>query len=76
MKDKVIDILKSIRSDVDYQNCQSIIDDGYLSSLDFLQVITKIEEVFSLSIPVDEIDPSNFNSVDAIADLITRLKQS
>ena len=74
MKDQVISILKSIRGDVDYQNCQSIIDDGFFSSLDLLQLISELETKMSISIPAEEIDASNFNSVDAIVDMINRIK--
>lgn len=74
MKDKVIEILKNIRDDVDYMNCTTIMEERILSSLDLISFIAELDDEFGVSIPAIEINVENFNSVDAVVALLTRLK--
>lgn len=75
MKDQIVAILKSIRSDIDYLNCPTLIEDGLFSSLDLILIISELEEKFSVSIPMEEIEINNFNTVDAIVAMISKLKK-
>lgn len=75
MKEKVINILKSIRDDVDYENSTALIDDGELTSLDVLQIIAEFGDEFDVMIRPSEIKPKNFNSVEAMVALIERLME-
>ena len=50
-----------------------MVDDGILDSLDIVTLITDINDVFDVSIPAEEILPENFNSAEALWDLIERL---
>ena len=73
MKDQIIDILSEIVDDVDLDACETLIDDGVLSSLDIIQLIGALNDEFDISIPATEIVPANFNSVDAMAAMVERL---
>ena len=73
--DKLLDILESIKPGVDYKNCKTLIDDHYLDSLSILSLIAEVEDSFDVVIPTVEIVPNNFNSVDAMYDLIKRLQE-
>ena len=74
MKETIIELLEEIRDDLDYAGCTTLIDDGMLSSLDIIQIIGALNDEFDISIPATEIVPANFNSVDAMAALVTRLQ--
>ncbi|MBQ7488193.1 MAG: acyl carrier protein [Clostridia bacterium] len=74
MRDTIISILEDIKDDIDFDTCTTLIDDGYLSSLDIIQLIGALNDEFDVSIPATEIIPANFNSVDAMAAMITRLE--
>ena len=52
-----------------------LIDDGLIDSLDIVAVVTELMEAFDVELGVDDLTPENFNSVEAIEDLIER-KQS
>ncbi len=73
--EKLISILEDIEPGVDYENCQTLIDDNYLDSLAILSLVAEIEENFEVQIPTVEIIPSNFNSVKAIWELIEKLEE-
>ena len=59
--------------DVDLDACETLIDDGVLSSLDIIQLIGALNDEFDISIPATEIVPANFNSVAAMAAMVERL---
>ena len=40
----------------------------------FRSLISELESEFNIEIDMDDIIPENFNSIDAIADLVTRLQ--
>ena len=73
--EELIEILKDIDSEVDYENCTTLIDEGYLDSLAIISLVAEIEETFGVQIPTVEIIPDNFNSAKAIWDLINRLQE-
>lgn len=75
MRDTILEILEDIGEDVDFDTCETLIDDGILSSLDIIQLIGTLNDEFDISIPATEIIPENFNSVDAMAAMVARLSE-
>ena len=72
--EELLKILKEIHSDVDYETCTTLIDDGILDSFDIISIITEVSSEFDVQIPANEIVPENFNSADALWKLIERLE--
>lgn len=73
--EELIEILNEIESGVDYENCKTLIDDHYLDSLAIISLVAEIESEFDVQIPTVEIIPENFNSAEAIWDLIVKLQE-
>lgn len=73
--DKLLELLKNIRPDVDFENETELIDDGILDSFDVVSIISEIDDVFGVQIRINELEPDNFNSAEAIWSLIEKLKQ-
>ncbi len=73
--EKLLEILKSIRPDVDFENESSLIDDGILDSFDVVSIISEIDDEFGVQIRITELDPENFNSAEAIWNLIQKLQK-
>ena len=71
--EKLIAILSSLHPDVDFESNDSLIDDGILDSLDIVTLVTEINATFDVIIPAEEVVPENFNSAEALMELITRL---
>ena len=73
--EQLLEILSEIKEDVDFTTCTTLIDDGILDSFDIVTLITQIKDEFDVTIPADEIVPENFNSAEAIWNLIRRLDE-
>lgn len=69
-KKKLIAILEDIVPDVDFDNEESLIDDGLIESLDIVSIVSEINIAFDVEITVDDLLPENFNSADAMLALI------
>ena len=72
--DKLLEILQGIRPDVDFENETELIDEGVLDSFDVVSIISEIDDVFGVQIRINELEPENFNSAEAIWTLIQKLK--
>lgn len=67
--DKLVEILKEIRPDIDIES-DTLIEDGILDSFDIVTLVGEIADCFSVEISVEDIIPDNFNSVEAMMKLI------
>ena len=75
MKDTVMEILLGIRPDVDFENATKLIDDNILASLDIVAIVGEFNDEFDIEISVEDLVPENFNSVDAMVELITKAQE-
>ncbi len=70
----LLEILQELHPEVDFTTCDTLIDDKILDSFDIISIITEINSEFDVAIPAEEIIPENFNSAEALYDLIERLQ--
>lgn len=70
---KLLEILEDIQPDIDYKTCSTLIDDGLLDSFAILSIVGEIEDEFGVSVTPAEIVPENFNSMQALWEMIQRL---
>ena len=75
MKERVLEILTEIRKDIDFENETKLIDDNILASLDIVAIVGEFNDEFDVEISVEDLEPENFNSVDAMVELITRMQE-
>jgi acyl carrier protein len=71
--DKLLGILKSLRSDVDFETETLLVDNGVLDSFDIISLVSELNDAYGIQISVVDLVPENFNSVQAMAALIARL---
>lgn len=71
--EKLIDILTELHPDVDFETCTTLIDDQILDSFDIVTLVAEIDAEFDVAIPAEELVPENFNSAQALYELIQRL---
>ena len=72
--EELLEILKNIRPNVDFEHCEALINSGTLDSMDMVMIMTQIMQKFDLSIPPEEMVPENFNSAKAMYRLIQKLE--
>ena len=71
----LLEILNDLHPEVDFEVEEHLIDDGILDSLDIVNLISEISEVFDVSITAKDIMPENFNSAKALYSLIQDLDE-
>ena len=73
--EKLLEILKKIKPEIDFETRDSLIYDGALDSIELFEVLIAIEDTFSIQIDPNQIDPDNFQSVASMWKLIQSIKQ-
>lgn len=73
--EKLMELLKGVRPDVDFENENALVDDGILDSFDVVSIISALDDEYDVQVRITELDPENFNSAQAIWDLVQSLKK-
>jgi acyl carrier protein len=68
----VVEILKEIRPEFDFETSQDFIVDGMLDSFDMVTLVSTLDKTHGISIPGTEIVPENFQSVQTIEALLRK----
>jgi D-alanine--poly(phosphoribitol) ligase subunit 2 len=72
--DTLLEILNEMHPDVDFETCDTLIDDEILDSFDIVSLIAEISNQMDVTISAKDIVPENFNSAQALWELIERLE--
>lgn len=75
MKDIILKTLKEFNEDNDYNNSTDFIEDGLLDSFEIVNLVSELEDAFSIEISGKDILPENFVNIDAIEALIRKYKE-
>ena len=67
-------ILEEIRPDVDFDVEKELIDGKVLDSFDIIAIVSELNQNYDLRINVNDLLPENFNSMEAIWELVQKLK--
>ena len=73
MYNKVLALLQEEYPEVDFTSSDELVDEGILDSLTLTGIIAALSMEFDIEIPYDEIIEENFNSVEAMAEMVERL---
>ena len=71
-QEKLLKILTETCPGVDFQQETALIDDGILESLDIVSFVWEIMDEFEVELNVEDLLPENFNSLEAMLELIER----
>ncbi len=72
--EKLLDILNQIRSDIDYENEKTLVDDGVLDSFDIVSIVSELSMEYDIDISIDDMTAENFNSAEAMLEMINRIQ--
>lgn len=73
MREKVLEVLCSVNSKTANHMDDNLIEAGVIDSFEIVNVVMELEEVFNVEIDPELVNPENFQSVDAIVNLMERL---
>ena len=68
--DNLIEILSEICPNVDFRKEKALVDDGLIDSFEIVSIVAEIMDHFEVELDVDDLMPENFNSVEAMMQLI------
>jgi acyl carrier protein len=71
---ELIEALKRVNPKIDYENEKRLVSDKIIDSIDMTSILAELEETFDIEIDMEYIVPENFDSVEAMWDMIQELK--
>ncbi len=71
--EQLLNILQELHPEVDFETCDTLIDDQILDSFDIVTLVAEIDSEFDVAIPAEALIPENFNSAKALYELIQKL---
>lgn len=74
MREELLQLLLTENPEIDFTTSNELVDDGILDSLTIVSLIGILSMEYGIDIPYEEIVPENFNSIDAMAAMVERLR--
>ena len=72
--DKLYVLLEKCCPMVDFRTEKSLVTGKVIDSIDLVSIISDIEDEFDISIEMDKVEPVNFDSAEAMWNLIESLR--
>ena len=72
--EELLRIMSEVRPDIDFETEDKLIDNEMLDSLDIVAIVTDVNDEFDIQINVNDLLPENFNSAEALYELIQKLQ--
>lgn len=72
--DKLLEILENMRPDIDFGSEKKLVTDRLLESFDIISLVTEIGDEFDVKVKPADLVPENFDSVEAMWEMIQRLQ--
>jgi len=73
--EELLEILKKIKPEINFEENKQLIDNEELDSFDIVSIVAAISEEFDVQIGAVDIIPENFNSAEAMYNLIQKLEE-
>lgn len=71
---KLLAVLNGVNDEIDFAHETALVDDGLLDSLDLTRIIAALDRAFGVRIAPGDIEPENFNSAQAMLELLQRCR--
>ena len=72
--DELLPILNELKPDFDFATETGLIDNAILDSFDIVQLVQQLNDAFDIEIGAENIIPENFNSAEAIWNMVQKLQ--
>jgi len=73
--EKLLEILNDLHPEIDFKNTTELIDSKIFDSFDVVTLASEIIEAYDVDIDAEDMIPENFNSLEAIWNLIKRKQE-
>ncbi len=71
---QLLDILRDLHPDIDFETAEGLIDRKILTSFDVVSIVAELSETYDVELGAVDIVPENFNSARALYALIQRIE--
>lgn len=72
MRNRIVEILKEIRPEFEFEGVENFFEEGMLDSFDLMTLVSTLQEEYGVKIAGEAILPENFANVDAIVALMEK----
>lgn len=72
--EQLMEILRELRPDVDFETEKALVDDGILGSFDITALVNTLMDEFDVEMSMADLEPESFNSAEAMWEYIQSLK--
>lgn len=72
--EKLLNLLSAYKTEIDFTK-DNLVEDGELDSIDIFEIVEELEKQYCITIPPEEIDPDNFQSISTMYHLIEKLQE-
>lgn len=73
--EELLEILTDLRADLDFETQTNLIDGKVLDSFEIVTLVAEISDVFDITISAKYLVPANFNSAQAMWDMICKIQE-
>ncbi|MBO6208349.1 MAG: acyl carrier protein [Lachnospiraceae bacterium] len=73
IREVLLEVLSELHPDVNFETEDGLVERKIIDSFDIVTIIARIDEEFDVAIPADKIVPEHFNSMEALAKLVSEL---
>ena len=71
--EELLEALKRANGKVDYLSSKKLVTDKIIDSIDITSILAELEETFDIEISMEYITPENFDSVEAMWEMVQEL---
>ena len=71
MRERVLAVCKGVDPSIDFE-AGNLITGEVLDSVTLVEIVSELMEEFDIDIPYEDIVPENFNSIDAMVDVVEK----
>ncbi len=75
MKKKILELVEEVLPQIDFTASNSLVDDGILDSISIVTLVSELSMEFDVVFDMNELEPADLNSLDAIAETVLRLQK-
>lgn len=72
--EELLEALKRANGKIDYMSSNKLVTDKIIDSIDITSILAELEETFDIEISMEYIVPENFDSVEAMWEMIQELR--
>ncbi len=75
MKKKILELVEEVLPQIDFTASNSLVDDGLLDSISIVTLVSELSMEFDVVFDMNELEPADLNSLDAIVETVLRLQK-